>query len=996
MPNCRLADMLLWMMSVQILLVQASQAENRSTYFTRLHYDLWCQENVQSNSLFLYPDRTPIGIRSTPSMISVSYYLIDDHHGLFQAHGQRLGDFYFLTLNITRPWEINREYQHRFVLNVRASIRTTDDNRTDHTEVRLTGTKQTGEIIPPTSQIHLHVADANDNDGVFDMDTFEKDLHPPIDVGQSILRVHASDADERHHGHLLYELGSSSFNDTFALHPLTGELYLLSTKDLQANYDLDIHVYDRHRAQLIHDRLQTRMRVRLNFHKKLVHTVRTISNELITFEELADSYEIVFSSRTNWTRLNLHQPILTIDIRPRHPSVEIVLLENSSVNALQLVINEQRVYTNDLHLQEYHLCFLLCFSNRTRCQYSQYRLQPSVDFNAYQFRLSSKSPIQVEENLPVHSFVTRVQLDYHQLAHDRPFVVHYRLLSNNLMFHLDSQSGVLRLADSLNYEKYLLVVQADILFFNQTYSLATHLEIHVREINKHRPEFFNTTLTILRQLPYQFHAVDHDRNQQTNGRIGYRLWNCPDGCPFQIHPSNGILSLTVNGSLIRDRSYALEILAYDCGEPISLETKLDIVVDLSSETEYTSDSPRVARSSVSEPEPVYFHMGFLDNSVAYHIAEDSPVDTIVGYVKLTHDPFPLFIDDADGSPFFFMINDTSIPFVVDPADQSIRLIQSIDRETRDYYRFEIELTLKSTYAMKFQSISMCRTGDDPRSNPYYQKITVHVHVDDVNDHTPTCARFHQQISLDENQAGAHIFQVHARDPDLGENGTIVYSLWNHQEYFTIDPQSGQIRSIRPVDRESMPSLRLHIVASDQGQQTRWQSICTTLHVTLRDINDNRPEFSSTPYVFHLFADLPRSTLFGQVYATDVDSNDSLTYSIESNPWITIDRHTGHLRVRESLADPVFNLTVKVTDGLHVNHTTVQIHVERFPPAQQPILLLEPAISLVINRSTSAGTVITNLYHRFHFQPSSIDHMELVYEGCPPIFSIDQQGNEPRR
>ena len=319
------------------------------------------------------------------------------------------------------------------------------------------------------------------------MDTFEKDFYSPIDVGQSIIRVHASDADERHHGHLLYELGSSSFNETFALHPLTGELFLLSTRDLQANYELNIHVYDRHRAQLIDDRTHANMRVRLHFHeKKLVHTARTITDELITFEQVANAYEIIFSSRSNWTRLNLHQPILTIDIRPRHPPVEIVLLGNSSVNALQLVITEQSVYTNDLHLQEYHLCFLLCFSNRTRCQYSQYDLQPSIDLNAYQFRLSSKSPIHVEENLPVHSVVARVQLDYQQLAHDVPFSVHYRLLSNNLMFRLDSRTGVLRLADDLNYEKYLLIVQVDILFFNQTYSLATHVEIHVREVNKHQ------------------------------------------------------------------------------------------------------------------------------------------------------------------------------------------------------------------------------------------------------------------------------------------------------------------------------------------------------------------------------------------------------------------------------------------------------------------------------------------------------------------------------
>ncbi|CAF3635107.1 unnamed protein product, partial [Rotaria sp. Silwood2] len=84
--------------------------------------------------------------------------------------------------------------------------------------------------------IYLHVADSNDNDGVFDMDIYEKNFTEPLELQQSLIDFHASDADEIQYAQILYE-SSSTFNDTFSLHPYTGELYLISNNNLKSIYE---------------------------------------------------------------------------------------------------------------------------------------------------------------------------------------------------------------------------------------------------------------------------------------------------------------------------------------------------------------------------------------------------------------------------------------------------------------------------------------------------------------------------------------------------------------------------------------------------------------------------------------------------------------------------------------------------------------------------------------------------------------------------------------
>ena len=229
---------------------------------------------------------------------------------------------------------------------------------------------------------------------------------------------------------------------------------------------------------------------------------------------------------------------------------------------------------------------------------------------------------------------------------------------------------------------------------------------------------------------------------------------------------------------------------------------------------------------------------------------------------------------------------------------------------------------------------------------------------------------------------------------LGENSTLIYSLLDYTQYFSINSLTGQIDVIKSIDREELSYIQLHTIVSDQGFRIQYQSICTTIHININDINDHSPQFSSNNYIFNLFSDMPRYTIFGQIDAFDNDKNDQLIYTVEPNPYVTINMYTGHLRLKHylyRLTGQLLNVTVQVSDGFHQNQTSIYIYIKSYPLAQQPILLSEPAFRLTINESLQVNQTIINIFHRYGIQSLTIDFIEIIDNKRNLPFAIDQQG-----
>lgn len=90
-----------------------------------------------------------------------------------------------------------------------------------------------------------------------------------------------------------------------------------------------------------------------------------------------------------------------------------------------------------------------------------------------------------------------------------------------------------------------------------------------------------------------------------------------------------------------------------------------------------------------------------------------------------------------------------------------------------------------------------------------------------------------------------LFTVHASDKDEGSNSEVRYSLSGSGDVFAVDPSSGWLTTLVPLDRETVPAYSVTVLATDNG--TPSQTASATLHIRLIDYNDNAPLFAEDSY-----------------------------------------------------------------------------------------------------------------------------------------------------
>ncbi|KAB5554191.1 hypothetical protein PHYPO_G00047350 [Pangasianodon hypophthalmus] len=162
-------------------------------------------------------------------------------------------------------------------------------------------------------------------------------------------------------------------------------------------------------------------------------------------------------------------------------------------------------------------------------------------------------------------------------------------------------------------------------------------------------------------------------------------------------------------------------------------------------------------------------------------------------------------------------------------------------------------------------------------------LVLTVSVYDVNDNSPVFDQLsYEVIILESEPVNSRFFKVEATDKDSGVNGEIVYDITggNTNDVFGIFPD-GQLYIKAELDREVQDRYNLLLVARDRAVEPLSASVNVT--IILDDVNDNRPLFNSTNYVFRFKEEQPRGSLVGQVFAEDKDfgPNSEVRYSFET-------------------------------------------------------------------------------------------------------------------
>ncbi|GAB0188757.1 protocadherin-23 [Grus japonensis] len=220
-------------------------------------------------------------------------------------------------------------------------------------------------------------------------------------------------------------------------------------------------------------------------------------------------------------------------------------------------------------------------------------------------------------------------------------------------------------------------------------------------------------------------------------------------------------------------------------------------------------------------------------------------------------------------------------------------------------------------------------------SPTLSAVTsIEVHVEDTNNYAPQFTRVLYNVSVSEDASvGESVLTFSAVDYDwTHENTYVEYSIidGNAENLFSVETSVmesetsyklvGRLVLSNVLDRETASSHRLVLLASDRG--TPSLNSTATVLITVLDVNDNPPVFSSPEYHIHVKESIPVGSHVTEVSANDWDAgtNAEITYAIISGNdrgHFRLDGKTGSVDLMKMLdyEDTMkFTLIIQATDG----------------------------------------------------------------------------------
>uniref|UniRef100_A0A9R1SFE4 Cadherin-22 n=2 Tax=Cyprinus carpio TaxID=7962 RepID=A0A9R1SFE4_CYPCA len=227
-------------------------------------------------------------------------------------------------------------------------------------------------------------------------------------------------------------------------------------------------------------------------------------------------------------------------------------------------------------------------------------------------------------------------------------------------------------------------------------------------------------------------------------------------------------------------------------------------------------------------------------------------------------------DEGDGSIKYTISGEgAGTVFIIDEVTGDIHATERLDREEKTFYTLRAQARDRLTDA------------------PLEPESEFVIKVQDINDSEPKFLEGPYIGSVAElSPIGTSVMKVMASDaddPTYGSSARIVYSVLEGERFFTVDQQTGVIRTaVADLDRETQDRYELVVKATDMAGQMGGLSGSTTVTIVITDVNDNPPRFPQKMYQFSVSEGAAVGTPIGRVIATDADmgENTDMSYLIK--------------------------------------------------------------------------------------------------------------------
>ena len=201
------------------------------------------------------------------------------------------------------------------------------------------------------------------------------------------------------------------------------------------------------------------------------------------------------------------------------------------------------------------------------------------------------------------------------------------------------------------------------------------------------------------------------------------------------------------------------------------------------------------------------------------------------------------------------------------------------------------------------------------------------------------------------------------NPETSTPDTLTYTLSgttdqpNDYQTFDIDTATGQLKTKDPLDYETKTSYKMTVSVSDG---TLSDTITVTINIT--NVNEAPTFPATTATTLEIAENTAANTNIGDpVTATDPDSGDTLTYSLDATGDTTfdIDSSTGQLKTSAALdfeTKNSYTVTVTATDSSSLT-ATIEVTINITNVNEAPTFPATTDTTLEIAENTAAGTAI---------------------------------------
>ncbi|XP_056092251.1 protocadherin Fat 1 [Rhinichthys klamathensis goyatoka] len=787
------------------------------------------------------------------------------------------------------------------------------------------------------TKVVVSVSDVNNNTPTFQKSNFEASIAEHVPIGTSVLTVSATDKDDGENGYVTYSIVNVN-KQPFEVDYFSGVISTAEDLDYEImprKFSLRIRASDwgspfRREAEAVVSITLTN----LNDNKPQFENIdcdvtvpRTlgVGEQIIVVSAIdADDLGVVQYRIDTGNNLNLFELDSSSGLLTLKKSLRDGDAAKHSFHHLQITASDGEISSTPMFLnltvvnafKHVHskcaetgvlrtLAGLLLFGSKLHRQKEaedEFADIHSVNRHAPQFIESTPTVIEVKEDLPVGTSVALLK------AVDSDSGFNGKLLfvisggDFDSCFTIESDTGWLKVFQQLDREttdSYTLNITVYDLGLPQK-SSSHILDVNILDANDNSPEFLQREYSVdisedtaMATDIIQLEAKDKDL--AINGIVRYSFLTETD--KFVIHEETGIV--TVNGLLDREANplFVLRVAAFDAAidEPKMVSTVL----------------LHIHLKDVNDNAPT-----FIPQQYHIRVREDIPVGTLVLWLE-THDPDL----GLSGQVRYSLTDGEDGNFQVDKMTGAVYVSQTLDFETRQVYN----LTAKAK--------------DRGKPNPLSSSCFIQVEIVDVNEnmYRPSFPFFVDWGAVSEDvPVGTSVMKVIAHDEDSGRDGEVRYSLRGGSGLgvFTIDEQSGIIRTQETLDRETTNHYWLTIFATDQGIVPL--SSFVEVYIKVQDVNDNAPLTTEPVYYPSVSENSPKDVSVIQIQAFDLDSesSDNLSYKITSgNPqgFFAINSQTGLVTTtsrkldREKQAEHLLEITVS-DDGSPTKSTTVRVIV----------------------------------------------------------------------